>query len=80
MDATEHSPSTLDRRLPNAKNTHASEAPNPGDIISERPGDFVGIRILPRLVFFTFQLPTAKRFSRVPSMFDSSGVKVPYPT
>ena len=25
-------------------------------------------------------LPTAKRFSRVPSMFDSLGVEVPYPT
>jgi hypothetical protein len=24
--------------------------------------------------------PTAKRFSRVPSMFDSLGVEVPYPT
>ncbi len=24
--------------------------------------------------------PTAKRFSCVPSMFDSLGVKVPYPT
>jgi hypothetical protein len=23
---------------------------------------------------------TAKRFSRVPSMFDSLGVKIPYPT
>jgi len=31
-------------------------------------------------VFSVMLLPTAERFSRVPSMFDSFGVKVPYPT
>jgi nicotinate phosphoribosyltransferase len=29
----------------NATNHPASKAPDPGDIISERPGDFIGIRI-----------------------------------
>ena len=31
-------------------------------------------------VFSVMLLPTTERFSRVPSMFDSLGVKVPYPT
>jgi hypothetical protein len=31
-------------------------------------------------VFSLTLLPTAKRFSRVPSMFDSLGVEVPCPT
>src|ERR1700730_4814172 len=31
-------------------------------------------------VFSLMLLPTAERFSRVPSMFDSLGVEVPYPT
>jgi hypothetical protein len=33
-----------------------------------------------RLLVELMLLPTAKRFSRVPSMFDSLGVEVPYPT
>ena len=34
---------------------------------------------LPAVLTLTLP-PTAKRFSRVPSMFDSLGVEVPYPT
>jgi hypothetical protein len=35
---------------------------------------------LPTVFFSLMLLPTAERFSRVPSMFDSLGVEVPYPT
>jgi hypothetical protein len=37
-------PAMLDHHPDDAQNTRASDAPNPGDIISDRPGDFVGIR------------------------------------
>jgi hypothetical protein len=40
----------LDHQPATTKNTYASEAPNPGDIISDCPGDFVGIRTCQEVV------------------------------